>query len=150
MLSDYWLTGIGVGEAAFTSIYPLYSYIGIESTVHSHNIFLQIAIELGVVALVIFVFTMFLVVQKGFSTLKSTSDKWIKLFASAAISGLIAALVHGMVDYIWYNYRVFFMFWIVAALVCVSANVCFEEKLKRGEQIYTMRERAVSLDIMFG
>ncbi len=149
LLSDYWLTGIGVGEAAFTQIYPLYSFAGNETTVHSHNVFLQIAIELGVVALIIFVFTMFLLVQKGFCCLKTSSDRWIKLFTSAAMSGLIAALVHGMVDYIWYNYRVFFMFWVVAALVCVSMDVCQKEKLKNGSQIFTMRDRSVSLDIIF-
>jgi O-antigen ligase len=149
MLSDYWMTGIGVGEAAFTQIYPLYSYIGIESTVHSHNIFLQIAIELGAAALIIFVFLMFLVIQKGFWSLKNTSDAWIKLFTSAAISGLVAALIHGMVDYIWYNCRVFFVFWVVVALVCISMEVCRKEKLKNNGQVYTMRERSVSLDIIF-
>lgn len=149
MIADYWITGIGVGESAFTQIYPLYSYIGIETTVHSHNLFLQIAIELGVVALIVYLFTIFLVFQKGFWCLNNSSDKWVKLFASASISGLTAALVHGMVDHIWYNYRVFFMFWIVTALVCVSVEVCRKENLKNDEHIFTMRERAVSLDIIF-
>ena len=149
LLADYWMCGIGVGEAAFTQIYPLYSYVGIDSTVHSHNIFLQIAIELGVVALLIFVFAMFLTVQKGFWTLKSASEKSIKLFASAALSGLVAALVHGMVDYIWYNYRVFFAFWVVVALVCACANVCKNEKMRNGEYLIDTREKSLYLDIIF-
>ena len=149
MLADYWLTGIGVGEAAFAQIYPLYSYVGIESTVHSHNVFLQIAIELGVPALILFLFVVFLLVQKGFWSINNTSDKCIKRFSSAAMCGLAAALVHGIVDHIWYNYRVFFMFWIVAAFLTLSADVCRTEKQKKNDRMFTLRERSVSLDILF-
>ena len=150
MFLDHWIGGIGVGEAAFTHVYPLYSYIGIESTVHSHNVFLQIAIELGVVALALFLIIMFLIAQNGFYTLKNTSDKTITLFMAASLSGIAAALVHGMVDHIWYNYRIFFAFWLVVALVVSCAEVARREKLSEGTNLYGMKERALSLDIIFG
>ena len=36
----------------------------------------------------------------------------------------IVQLVHGMVDYIWYNYRVFFMFWVIVAIICSYYKIC--------------------------
>ena len=150
LLYDYWIGGIGVGESAFSQIYPLYSYVGIETTAHSHNVFLQIAIEMGVVALAIFLILMFLTVQKAFWSFKNASDTGIKMFVAASLSGLIAALAHGMVDYIWYNYRVFFAFWLLVAFVCAGAEVCRKEKARGGVHASGMRERAPTLDIIFG
>ena len=149
LLADYLWGGIGVGESAFTQLYPLYSYIGTETTVHSHNLFLQIAIELGIVALIVFLLSVFLIFQKGFTSLKN-SDNNMKLFTSAAMSGLLAALVHGMVDYVWYNYRVFFIFFVVFAVVCACERVEHQEWLKKSYTALDSREQAVSLDIVFG
>ena len=147
LLADYLWGGIGVGEAAFSQLYPLYSYVGTEATMHSHNLFLQIAIEIGIVGLSIFLISMFLTFQKGFSCMKN-ADKGVKLFVSAAISGLCAALVHGMVDHIWYNYRVFFVFWVIVAMIGVAEAVASEEA-RKATGISERREKAVSLDIVF-
>ena len=149
LLADYMWGGIGVGESAFTQLYPLYSYIGTETTVHSHNLFLQIAIELGIIALAVFLFLVFLIFQKGFTSLKN-SDYNMKLFTSAAMSGLLAALVHGMVDYVWYNYRVFFVFFVVLAVICACERVEHQEWLKKSYTALDSRDQAVSLDIVFG
>ncbi len=40
----------------------------------------------------------------------------LRVAAAAPLCGLIAALLQGFTDYIWYNYRVFLMFWLVAGL----------------------------------
>ena len=49
MLKDYWMCGIGPGDAAFNLVYPKYSYSGIVAP-HAHNLFLQIVCDAGVVA----------------------------------------------------------------------------------------------------
>lgn len=149
MLAEYYPGGIGVGESAFAQIYPLYSYIGTETTVHSHNLYLELALELGVIGLVVFAFIMFMVVQRGFGCIKYNSENRLTVaFVSAALSGLVAAFVHGMFDHIWYNYRVFFMFWVVAALLCAFANV-YPKKNTVVVKNYNADE-AASLDIIFG
>ena len=54
-----------------------------------------------------------------------------KSITVAAISGLFAALLQGMTDFIWFNYRVFFFFWVVAALISASARIGMKKiKLK--------------------
>ncbi len=53
MLKDFWLSGIGPGTEAFTEVYPFYSYNLIVAP-HSHNLFLQIITETGILGIVIF------------------------------------------------------------------------------------------------
>ncbi len=149
LLSDYYWRGIGVGESAFMQVYPLYAYVGNESTMHSHNLFLEVAIELSAVALIVLLFVLFITYQKGFGCIKLTKDRYTKLQVSAAIAGLSAALVHGMVDYIWYNYRVFFMFWAVIAIVISYATVCREEANDRKLGLLDKRDRSASLELIF-
>ena len=91
----------------------------------------------------------FMILQRGFGCIKYNSDdKFVIAATSAALAGLVAALLHGMFDYVWYNYRVFFMFWVVAAILCAFANVHPRKVIERSED-YTMGKEA-SLDIIFG
>ena len=54
-----------------------------------------------------------------------------KAITVAAISGLLAALLQGMTDFIWFNYRIFFFFWVAAALISASSRIGMKKiKLK--------------------
>lgn len=67
MIKDNLLSGIGTGEGAWYQIYPSYTYLGVEAAPHSHNLFLQITLELGVVGIGLFVVFLFLLYQSGFT-----------------------------------------------------------------------------------
>jgi len=128
MIGDFWLGGIGIGTSAFSKVYPSYSLAGIEAAPHSHHLFLQIAIEMGVFALVCFVFIIFLLIRKNSAGLMASGKKsGFTLISSAALCGIIGMIIQGMTDYVWYNYRVFGMFWTVMGL-CVAALRCEEER----------------------
>ena len=60
MLGDYWLTGVGVGESAFCTIYAGYALSGIETAMHAHSLYLQLLCSLGIVGLLVFAAAMFL------------------------------------------------------------------------------------------
>ena len=122
MLADYFISGIGVGSSAFHQIFPIYSYVGTEATIHSHNLFLEVAIELGIIGLAVFLLAMFGAVRAGFNGLRILKDEGSRVALSACIAGLAATLAHGMVDHVWYNYRVFFMFWVIIALMCAFSR----------------------------
>jgi putative inorganic carbon (HCO3(-)) transporter len=150
MLLEYFPGGIGVGESAFAQVYPFYSYVGVETTVHSHNLFLEIAIELGVVGLAIFLIILFMGLQRGFGCIKQNSkNRTTVCTVSAGIAGLFGAFAHGMVDHIWYNYRVFFVFWIVLAFVCACSNV-YSNHEKNAKSYSDEDVGKASLDIIFG
>jgi hypothetical protein len=69
---------------------------------------------------------------------------------SAAIAGITGALVHGVVDHIWYNYRVFFMFWVVAAVICAYANVYPKKMRVEALNQKESDQNKASLDVIFG
>ena len=129
MLQDWWATGIGVGVGAFREIYPSYSLAGIETAPHSHNLFFQIFIELGIVGLIAFFAVIIVAARKCCSYLAHGSQRETKLISSAALVGLIAILAQGLTDHVWYNYRIFLMFWIVLSIMSVSIDISsYEDK----------------------
>ncbi len=119
MLEDYWFTGIGTGLPAFSKVYPKYSLSGIESAPHSHNLFFQIITEHGALALIIFLIVILLYTQSVFTFSKYETRK-TKLAASALMCGIIAVLAQGLTDYVWYNYRVYLIFWVVIGLTTAT------------------------------
>lgn len=123
LASDYALTGIGVGEQAFGRVYPYYSFAGIETAPHAHNLFLQLFIEVGIFGFIAFLALLICILQNGFSLAKSGEDKEVRLIGCGALCGILAALLQGMTDYVWYNYRVFFIFWLVIGIVSAARRV---------------------------
>lgn len=118
VVGDHFLGGIGFGPEAFAKIYPAYAFAGIESAEHSHSLPLQILIGMGIGGLLVFVALIFLYLQKTLEYVRKPESSSSKFYVTAAVASVIGALVMGAFDYIWYNYRVFYIFWIVIALGC--------------------------------
>ncbi len=144
MLKDNILAGIGVGTDAWGKIYPQYSLNAMESTPHAHNLFLQLVIDLGIMGLVAYLLFLFLLYQSGFTYFAELSDERLllpealgdgdapkstevnqnirrsrmdlRIQAAAPLCSVLAVLAHGMVENIWYNYRVYLMIWLVTGL----------------------------------
>ncbi len=115
MLRDYWLCGIGPGDAAFNLVYPRYSYSGVTAP-HSHNLFLQIVCDAGIVALVIFLLLLFHFFRDLCAAFCREKDSYSRLHQTAITAGMAGFLVQAMTDYSFYNYRVLFLFWVFIAL----------------------------------
>ncbi len=115
-ICDSLLGGIGFGNQAFRNIYPMYAYSGMESAEHSHSLFLQILFCMGLLGLIIFAISMFLNMQKSFEYIKHPESRSSAVFVASAVSAAVGALTMGIFDYIWYNYRIFYLFWVVIAI----------------------------------
>ena len=138
MIRDHLFFGIGIGEGPWNVVYPDYTLPGIEAAPHSHNLFMQITVEMGIIALLVFLAILFFSLQSGFSffsDLSYSSDvdpsqllrsgsrsgssdpkTSLRLAAAGPLCGIIGVLVQGLTDYSWYNYRVFLMFWLILGL----------------------------------
>ena len=138
MLKEYLWGGIGYGNAAFAELYPVYAYAGIESAVHSHNLYLQILISMGLGGLLCFGLIMFFYLQKSFEYSKAATSRESYLFVIASVFAVCALLIMGMFDYVWYNQRIFFMFWAALALgiACIRIGKRQIEKTKIYEESY--------------
>ncbi len=141
MLREVWIGGIGVGQAAFEQVYPVFAYAGTEAAPHAHNLILQLLTETGIFGIVIFAAIIFFFIQKSFEFIKK-AEGVDRMIVAAGVSGIFAILVMGVFDHIWYNFRVFFLFWIVMALTVSFINSINKEK----ESIYD-KSRPDSADI---
>lgn len=126
MLKDYWWTGVGVGESAFNTIYPFYAY---NATIahHSHNLYLQIIVETGIGGLLTFLTAMVVSLKKILVGYIVGNKNMYGILCGAIIAGLLGCLLQGMFDYLWYNYRVFAIFWMVIGLGIASRRCACEE-----------------------
>ena len=128
LLHDYAFTGIGVGNAAFKKIYPKYSLPGVESAPHAHNLFLQTGIETGIPGLIVLLLIFFILAQSCITFfMKSDAGRAHKLTVAALFAGIIGVMLQGMTDYIWYNYRVYLMFWCMVGLCAAVQRVANEK-----------------------
>lgn len=121
MIKDYWYRPIGQGTAAFNSIYPFYSYSGVGAE-HSHNLFLQLLIETGIVGAGAFIGILFKFYQYLCSGLKLSENKEISIKIIAFISGITGFLIQSLFDNTWYNNRIVLIFWIFIALGVATRN----------------------------
>lgn len=135
MIGNYLFGGIGYGNEAFQSIYPNYAYAGMEASAHSHSLFLQIIAYMGILGIIVFAIVMILNFQKCFEYIRKPENTTSKLYVAAAISALVAALIMGIFDYIWYNYRVLYVFWIVMAIGCAFVRVGETEILRKEDDV---------------
>lgn len=115
MLSDNNFFGIGYGESAFLAVYPLYAYSGAVAVRHSHSLYLQILTELGAVGLIIFAVSILAVFFRCFENIKKSSED--KGVSAAVVMAVLGVLFMGLTDYVWYDRRIFLMFWLVVALM---------------------------------
>lgn len=116
MLRDYWISGVGMGEIAYNSVYPFYSYNAIVAP-HSHNLYLQLMVHSGISALLLFAGIVWIAVRYLVVTYR-TQGKWSEwgLLCAAVGCGIAAYLFQGIFDYVFYNYRVMMVFWAVLGM----------------------------------
>jgi O-antigen ligase len=76
-------------------------------------------VEHGLLALILFFAVILLYVQSVF-TFKRFETRKTKLIVSAMMCGILAVLLQGLTDYIWYNYRVYLIFWLLIGLTVAT------------------------------
>ena len=144
-ISENFWNGIGYGNEAFQKIYPQFAYSGIELAEHSHNLFLQILLSMGIGGLLAFIAVIFLTFQQNLEFIRDSKDREGKLFTTALFASLISALIMGMFDYLWFNYRIFFMFWCVIAMSSAYFRTARNEK-KRKETLSRANARSIDAE----
>ncbi len=121
MLKDYWLSGIGPGQSAYNKVYPYYGYNQI-SAPHSHNTFLQVMCDTGIMGIILFVSVIYQFFKLLFRAYINIDDKTTKIFVISFMSSISGFIVQSLFDYTFYNYRVTLLFWIYIALGAVATG----------------------------
>ncbi|NLW21711.1 MAG: hypothetical protein GXY88_00405 [Tissierellia bacterium] len=127
MIKDYWVNGAGLGFNSFRALYPRYMRQGIVA-VHSHNIFLQLFVEIGIFGLIGFIVFVFNSIRISLITFVKGMDIKIRRISVAVFASILGILLHGLVDYIFFNDRILMMFWILVSTGLVGYILEFSSK----------------------
>lgn len=122
MIKDRLFCGVGVGESAFCSVFPYYAASGITSAFHSHSLYLQITAETGIFSLLIFLVIIFIFAQKSLSFAKRSLTKRNRALALGMFCSVSAFLLQGITDHVWYNNRIYLLFWLLIGLAAAHIN----------------------------
>lgn len=133
LIRDFWISGIGIGSDAYTVIYPVYALSGASFALHSHNLYLQVWVEMGLIGIVSLLALILAYVKQVFSksvlSLKKEDNSAKIIIALGA--GFLGYLFQGLTDYVWYNYKILMIFWIIIALGISGVNLLNE----KGEEL---------------
>lgn len=127
MLRDFWVTGVGLGPGAFTSVYPPYSYGVTNIAPHSHMQFMEMLIETGIVGFASYIWFMFELVRRSCIYSKKCIDKETRFVGIACASSISALILVGLFEYCWFYPRVMFAFFVCAGIAlslgCEKKNI---------------------------
>lgn len=122
MLKTVWLTGIGPGVDSFRYIYQEYAFNAVEAP-HSHNLYLQVIIDFGVVGLILLLAMLIIFFKYLLSTVRRSRDNFMKTMAAALAAGMFGFLIQGFTDNVWYNNRIVAFFWLILAIAAAAHNL---------------------------
>jgi O-antigen ligase len=115
IIRDKWATGIGPGPAAFAVVYPQYEIAGTPAA-HTHNLYLQILVEAGIVGLALFIWTVINHYRDALAAAFRRLDIRTGLVLAALVGGTSGQMLHGFIDNIWYSPKNVMFFWIAIGL----------------------------------
>ena len=120
-----WATGIGIGLEYFKRYINNYVYFAYETApVHSHNLFLQIWLESGIVAILSFLWAMARLIKKGARSMKPNgTDNEMRYILVACISAIIGFLVMGCFEYVWFFPRCMNHFFMIVGIFMCAVNL---------------------------
>lgn len=118
MFKDNWLLGIGVGNKNFREIYGLYMKTGFDA-LSAYNIFLEIAVESGIFALIAFVGFLFTLIKNSIDFILKSSDIDSIIFVSVSLISILAVMFHGFVDTVFFRPQIQFVFWSFVAIISI-------------------------------
>jgi len=114
MVKDNWLLGIGVGNQNFREIYGLYMRTGFDA-LSSYSVFLELAVESGIFALLAFLAFLGTLGYKAIKFILNSPDLKQSLIVAISISSVLAVMVHGFVDTVFFRPQIQFVFWAMVA-----------------------------------
>ena len=125
VISSRPLRGAGLGTAApqvYIADWNLYH--ADFPYVHSHNFYLEVWIEAGLLGAVSFVASMLWNIKRAAHTVRRCADSPARIITCAAASALCGAMVCGLADYLWNYPRVMSIFWFVFAVALAGVKLC--------------------------
>lgn len=130
-IQDFAFTGIGMGafSRVIPLLYPYFLYGPDVTIIHAHNVWLQVAVDLGLPGLIAFLSMVILTVILTARSLRAFARRGqpvLAWFQRGALAAFSAVLIHGMVDAVTWNTRPAFLIWAVWGVAIGAAMMAAE------------------------
>lgn len=133
MFQKYWLTGVGLGSESFMKVCQNYALYTTLTPPHTHNLFLQVWIENGILGILVFLWVIFRMVKNSVLRIFSKTDEYINNILMAGLASTAGILVMGLAEYIWFYPRVMLVFWMVIGIILAALGVSSRKNIITGK-----------------
>ena len=118
MLADFPFTGVGMGT--FNDVATVLYAFQETHSLGAHSLYLQVGVDLGLPGLIACLAALLLTLWMAATatrTLGRRRDGELRAMALGALAGVVALMIHGLVDHVAWNTRAAFVPWVVIGLV---------------------------------
>lgn len=127
--------GAGLGtDAVRTAIKDLNLYHGTAPFVHSHNLYLQIWLETGLIGILSYVAAMISGLKMAAKAVKLRCPVEVRMVTIGAASAVAGILVDCLADYLWNYPRVMVIFWFVFAILLAGIKLARRAAAQRSPE----------------
>ena len=127
MIRDFGLTGIGLGPGNFTPLYAGYCDPNATVAQHSHMLYLEVWLEMGILGIVTFLGMYLGVILRAIRSMKQ-ADPLLRYVLIACVSSLAGVSFVFAAEYVWFYPRVMFAFFILIGVTLAAVKLAEESK----------------------
>lgn len=129
-IQDFSFTGTGLGtfRRVVNLLYPLFTISPDTDIAHAHNIFLQVAVDLGLPGLVAYLAGLWIALCVAWDTAKRSAGM-LRGLALGLLAGLVALHVYGLTDAIALGAKPGLAFWLALGLIAALPRVTRAEDI---------------------
>jgi len=120
MIKDRPLLGIGWGS--YWLVYPDYDFFLNNSSIkifHAHNMYLNIAAEIGIPGLITFLSIMYGHVRLALSLVSGAVEYWSSGLMIGVVAAIVGMIVNGFTDYVMFNIQLSMLYWLLNGLIVI-------------------------------
>ena len=130
ILQNNFFSGVGLGVENFVSSYIMYCDNLATEAVHSHNLYLEIWVETGILGLISFVIFIVGIIIKALNVSCGKNNR-DRLIVCSSVSTLVGISVTALFEYVWFYPRVMYAYFIVCGIL-VGTTRKIRKKAWRG------------------
>jgi len=121
-IQDFPFTGVGLGsfDRVVSLLYPLFTISPDTEVGHAHNVFLQVAVDVGLPGLIAYLSCLWIAFAVAWNTAKHSSGA-LRSLALGLLAGLVALHVYGLTDTTW-SAKPSVAFWLALGLIAALPN----------------------------
>lgn len=116
---------LGIGWYNYRYVFPEYDFYFKNPDVimyHCHNLFLNVAAELGIPGLILFLCAWSWLLYLAVKLVKKARFPWVKAFSAGYLLMCLGIIVGGIGDHVLFNVRMGVLFWLLNSLLVLIWN----------------------------